>query len=137
MYYDFKSDDAVQSVTLSGIDELIEDIEWEFDGLRRYESLSIYTSYEDTLMILVKLCKDKAIDLIRNIEDYCPNKMVILTISYDGAISLQDAYYDDDVCLSESVLIYINDAVCKCSMARILDENEDSVLHYVYMDELS
>lgn len=138
MYYDFKSEDNIQEVTLNGIEDLVEDIDWEYNNLRRYETIAIYTSYEEVLMILLKMYKELSVDIISQLKDYIPNEMVVLTLSYDGVLSCQYALDESGmVLLSEAQLTYVYDSVCTYSIAKIIDENEENVLHYTYQKDWS
>lgn len=133
MIYDFKSEKSVQEVVLDDIDELVENIDFEFNNLRRYETLSLYANYKEVVHILLDMCDGENIDILSSINNYSPNKMVILTLSFDGVLTVEEAYDEaGTVILSESVLTYVYDSACTCSMAEIIDKHEENVLHYSY-----
>lgn len=137
MFYDFKSENNEQEIVLSDIEELADDILDECVKLKRYEFLSVYANYEEIVMLIIKLYKDEALDILtelNNLGEYSSNKMMILTISYDDVLTVQEMINDKTgtVFYSEAILTYVYDSVCNLSVLQTLRSNDENILNYSY-----
>lgn len=136
MIYDFKSENYEQDVILSDIEELAEDVLDEYLKLKRYEFLSVYANFEEIVMLILKLFNDEALDVLSefNFDDYSPDKMVILTISYDGNLTVQEMINDitGTAYYSEAILTYVYTTVCSISVLETLRLNDENILNYSY-----
>ena len=134
MIYDFKSENNEQEIVLFDIEELVEDILDEYLKLKRYEFLSVYSNYEEIIMLILKLYKDDALDFLSQFSDYSPDKMMILTISYDGILTVQEMINDitGTAYYSEAILTYVYNAACSVNVLKTLRLNDENILNYSY-----
>lgn len=114
MLYDYKTKDLVQDVVLECPCSLIEDITEEFYYLHRYENLGIYVPSVLAREIISRLLDEvDELWVHANSENellYRNDKEVVITISYDGMIFVEDARNEK----------------------RKLKDNEDFSLSYIY-----
>lgn len=114
MIYDYKSDELVQDTILECFCPLVEDIADEISTLRRYNELSIYAPSYIAKEILARMLDE--IDEVWVHSDshndllYKDDNKVIITLSNDGAIFVENAYDEDGVIKrTEAVLSYVYD----------------------------
>lgn len=136
MVYNYKDEDNIQEYCYADLDEFVDDILDVYKTLRRYEYISIYARFEEILMIMLKLCKEDFLNEVSNIDNYKPNKMTILTISYDGKFYIEHMLHNNVVLCSSAALTYVYDVDCCYSIANVIDLQENNVLHYIYEGDL-
>ena len=144
MFYNFKSDELIQDLCVECICPIIADIEDEYYNLHRDESLSIYAPSYIAKEILGRLLEndeenDEPEFWVHEDSDvfllYNDDEEVIITIGYDGMISIETARTNDGRILrSESVLNYVYDEFSQKDVKRISDD-EFSVLVFGFTDE--
>lgn len=137
MIYNHKDiDQEIQTYIFNDLNEFVDDVRDEYNKLRRYETIAIYTTYEEINMFLMHYYKENIIDYIycvlSELENiYNPNKMGILTITFDGKCTIQDAFYNNKIVYSEAVLLYLNDNYTPLSASNLLEDKEN-ILHYYF-----
>ena len=140
MIYNHKSDSNVQDIILDDIAKLTDDIESEYDLLRRYDCLIIYSpaflAREILGMILddvddVWVHEDAHLELLH--ED---NNEVLITIAYDGMIFVEESRYDENLKNNDScALTYIYDGFSKKDIDYLSSDGE-SVLVFGFTDDV-
>ncbi len=144
MFYNFKSDELIQDIILDNLRSLISDIKDEYYNLHRYETLAIYAPSYIAKEILSRILEnDKENDesefWVHEDSDvfllYNDYEEVVITIGYDGMISVESARTNDGRILrSESVLSYVYDELPQKDVKKI-SNNEFSVLVFGFKDE--
>lgn len=114
MLYVHKSNDIVQDVIVEGLCPIIEDLADEFELLRRCESLGIYVPSPIAREILDRILEEFddvwVVAESHNELLYKDDNKVIITLSDDGAIFVENAYDEDGVIKrTEAVLSYVYD----------------------------
>lgn len=114
MLYVHKSNDVVQDVIVEGLYPIIEDLADEFELLRRCESLGIYAPSPIAREILDRILEEFddvwVVAESHNELLYKSDNKVIITLSDDGAIFVENAYDEDGVIKrTEAVLSYVYD----------------------------
>ena len=141
MIYDYKSNDTVQDVILDSIDKLTEDIESEFETLRRYNSLFIYTPAFLAREIIGEILDDEDdvwVDEDANFELlHDDDNEVIVSLGHDGMIFIESARSrSGELKISEfSALTYIYDGFSKKDVDYLSSEG-DSVLVFGFDDSV-
>lgn len=114
MLYFHKSNDIVQDVIVECLCPIIEDLADEFELLRRCESLGIYAPSPIAREILGRILEEFddvwVVAESHNELLYKDDNKVIITLSDDGAIFVENAYDEDGVIKrTEAVLSYVYD----------------------------
>lgn len=140
MIYNHKSDSNVQDIILDDIAKLTDDIESEYDLLRRYDFLIIYSpaflSREILGMILddiddVWVHEDAHLELLSDDDNE-----VLITIAYDGMIFVQDARCNEKLKTNDCcALTYVYDGFSKKDIEWLSSEGE-SVLVFGFDDDV-
>ena len=140
MIYNHKSDSNVQDIILDDIAKLTDDIESEYDLLRRYDCLLIYSpaflAREILGMILddvedVWVHEDAHLELLHDDDNE-----VLITIAYDGMIFVEESRYDENLKNNDScTLTYIYDGFPKKDIDYLSSDGE-SVLVFGFDDDV-
>ena len=140
MIYNHKSDSNVQDIILDDIAKLTDDIESEYDLLRRYDCLIIYSpaflAREILGMILddvddVWVHEDAHLELLHDDDNE-----VLITLAYDGMIFVEEARYDENLKNNDScALTYIYDGFSKKDIDYLSSDGE-SVLVFGFDDDV-
>ena len=140
MIYNHKSDSNVQDIILDDIAKLTDDIESEYDLLRRYDCLIIYSpaflAREILGMILddvddVWVHEDAHLELLHDDDNE-----VLITIAYDGMIFVEESRYDENLKNNDScALTYIYDGFSKKDIDYLSSDGE-SVLVFGFDDDV-
>ena len=140
MIYNHKSDSNVQDIILDSIAKLTDDIESEYDLLRRYDCLIIYSpaflAREILGMILddvddVWVHEDAHLELLHDDDNE-----VLITLAYDGMIFVEKARYDENLKNNDScALTYIYDGFSKKDIDYLSSDGE-SVLVFGFDDDV-
>ena len=141
MIYNHKSDSNVQDIILDDIAKLTDDIESEYELLRRYDCLIIYSpaflAREILGMILddvddVWVHEDAHLELLSDDDNE-----VLITIAYDGMIFVEEARSDFGtlVSLEGCALSYIYDGFSKRDIDCLTFDGE-SVLVFGFDDDV-
>ena len=114
MLYVHKSNDIVQDVIVECLCPIIEDLADEFELLRRCESLGIYAPSPIAREILGRILEEfEDVWVVAESHNellYKDDNKVIITLSDDGAIFVENAYDEDGVIKrTEAVLSYVYD----------------------------
>lgn len=114
MLYVHKSNDIVQDVIVECLCPIIEDLADEFELLRRCESLGIYAPSPIAREILGRILEEfEDVWVVAESHNellYKNDNKVIITLSDDGAIFVENAYDEDGVIKrTEAVLSYVYD----------------------------
>lgn len=114
MLYVHKSNDIVQDVIVECLCPIIEDLADEFELLRRCESLGIYVPSPIAREILGRILEEfEDVWVVAESHNellYKDDNKVIITLSDDGAIFVENAYDEDGVIKrTEAVLSYVYD----------------------------
>lgn len=114
MLYVHKSNDIVQDVIVECLCPIIKDLADEFELLRRCESLGIYAPSPIAREILGRILEEfEDVWVIAESHNellYKDDNKVIITLSDDGAIFVENAYDEDGVIKrTEAVLSYVYD----------------------------
>lgn len=144
MFYNFKSDELIQDLYIECLCPIISDVEDEYYNLHRYETLAIYAPSYIAKEILGRILEnDKENDepefWVHEDSDvfllYNDYEEVVITIGYDGMISVESARTNDGRILrSESVLSYVYDELPQKDVKKISND-EFSVLVFGFKDE--
>ena len=144
MFYNFKSDELIQDLYIECLCPIISDVEDEYYNLHRYETLAIYAPSYIAKEILGRILEnDKENDepefWVHEDSDvfllYNDYEEVVITIGYDGMISIESARTNDGRILrSESVLSYVYDELPQKDVKKISND-EFSVLVFGFKDE--
>lgn len=144
MFYNFKSDELIQDLYIECLCPIISDIEDEYYNLHRYETLAIYAPSYIAKEILSRILEnDKENDepefWVHEDSDvfllYNDYEEVVITIGYDGMISVESARTNDGrILCSESVLSYVYDEFPQKDVKKISND-EFSVLVFGFKDE--
>lgn len=140
MIYNHKSDSNVQDIILDSISKLTDDIESEYDLLRRYDCLIIYSpaflAREILGMILddvddVWVHEDAHLELLHDDDNE-----VLITIAYDGMIFVEESRYDENLKNNDScALTYIYDGFSKKDIDYLSSDGE-SVFVFGFDDDV-
>ena len=140
MIYNHKSDSNVQDIILDDIAKLTDDIESEYDLLRRYDFLIIYSpaflSREILGIILddvddVWVHEDAHLELLSDDDNE-----VLITIAYDGMIFVDEARYGENLKNNDScTLTYVYDGFSKKDIDYLSSDGE-SVLVFGFDDDV-
>ena len=140
MIYNHKSDSNVQDIILDDIAKLTDDIESEYELLRRYDCLIIYSpaflAREILGMILddvddVWVHEDAHLELLHDDDNE-----VLITIAYDGMIFVEEARYDENLKNNDScALTYVYDGFSKKDIDYLSSDGE-SVLVFGFDDDV-
>ena len=140
MIYNHKSEENVQDIILDSIAKLTDDIESEYDLLRRYDCLIIYSpaflAREILGMILddvddVWVHEDAHLELLNDDDNE-----VLITFAYDGMIFVEEARYDENLKNNDScALTYIYDGFSKKDIDYLSSDGE-SVLVFGFDDDV-
>ena len=140
MIYNHKSDSNVQDIILDDIAKLTDDIESEYDLLRRYDCLLIYSpaflAREILGMILddvddVWVHEDAHLELLHDDDNE-----VLITIAYDGMIFVEESRYDENLKNNDScTLTYVYDGFHKKDIDYLSSDGE-SVLVFGFDDDV-
>ena len=140
MIYNHKSDSNVQDIILDSIAKLTDDIESEYDLLRRYDCLIIYSpaflAREILGIILddvddVWVHEDAHLELLSDDDNE-----VLITIAYDGMIFVEEARYDENLKNNDScTLTYVYDGFHKTDIDYLSSDGE-SVLVFGFDDDV-
>ena len=140
MIYNHKSDSNVQDIILDDIAKLTDDIESEYDLLRRYDCLLIYSpaflAREILGMILddvddVWVHEDANLELLHDDDNE-----VLITIAYDGMIFVEESRYDENLKNNDScTLTYVYDGFPKKDIDYLSSDGE-SVLVFGFDDDV-
>ena len=140
MIYNHKSDSNVQDIILDDIAKLTDDIESEYDLLRRYDCLIIYSpaflAREILGIILddvddVWVHEDAHLELLSDDDNE-----VLITIAYDGMIFVEEARYDENLKNNDScALTYVYDGFSKKDIDYLSSDGE-SVLIFGFDDDV-
>ena len=140
MIYNHKSDSNVQDIILDDIAKLTDDIESEYDLLRRYDCLLIYSpaflAREILGMILddvddVWVHEDAHLELLHDDDNE-----VLITIAYDGMIFVEESRYDENLKNNDScTLTYVYDGFPKKDIDYLSSDGE-SVLVFGFDDDV-
>ena len=143
MFYNFKSDELIQDLYIECLCPIISDVEDEYYNLHRYETLAIYAPSYIAKEILGRILEnDKENDepefWVHEDSDvfllYNDYEEVVITIGYDGMISIESARTNDGRILrSESVLSYVYDELPQKDVKKISND-EFSVLVFGFKD---
>ena len=138
MIYNHKSDSNVQDIILDDIAKLTDDIESEYELLRRYDCLIIYSpaflAREILGIILddvddVWVHEDAHLELLSDDDNE-----VLITIAYDGMIFVEEARYDENLKNNDScTLTYVYDGFPKKDIDYLSSDGE-SVLVFGFDD---
>ena len=114
MLYVHKSNDIVQDVIVECLCPIIKDLADEFELLRRCESLGIYAPSPIAREILGRILEEfEDVWVVAESHNellYKDDNKVIITLSDDGAIFVENAYDEDGVIKrTEAVLSYVYD----------------------------
>ena len=144
MFYNFKSDELIQDLYIECLCPIISDIEDEYYNLHRYETLAIYAPSYIAKEIFGRILEnDKENDepefWVHEDSDvfllYNDYEEVVITIGYDGMISVESARTNDGrILCSESVLSYVYDEFPQKDVKKISND-EFSVLVFGFKDE--
>ena len=140
MIYNHKSDSNVQDIILDDIAKLTDDIESEYELLRRYDCLIIYSpaflAREILGMILddvddVWVHEDAHLELLSDDDNE-----VLITLAYDGMIFVEEARYDENLKNNDScALTYVYDGFSKKDIDYLSSDGE-SVLVFGFTDDV-
>ena len=140
MIYNHKSDSNVQDIILDDIAKLTDDIESEYDLLRRYDCLIIYSpaflAREILGMILddvddVWVHEDAHLELLHDDDNE-----VLITLAYDGMIFVEEARYDENLKNNDyCALTYVYDGFPKKDIDYLSSDGE-SVLVFGFNDDV-
>ena len=140
MIYNHKSDSNVQDIILDDIAKLTDDIESEYDLLRRYDCLIIYSSAflaREILGIIlddvddVWVHEDAHLELLSDDDNE-----VLITIAYDGMIFVDEARHDENLKNNDScALTYVYDGFSKKDIDYLSSDGE-SVLVFGFDDDV-
>ena len=101
--FDYKSDKNIQETIFDNEKHLLLNIIKEFNNLRRYEFIAIYTSKKKADILKNKLAKlfDAEISDDKEIQD----EWCILTLAYDGNIFIDSMYLENKTVRSSGAII--------------------------------
>lgn len=130
MRFRFKYKDNVQDYAFRSLEDLIYDIISAEKYLRWNESISIYADSATLICLICEISyrKNKRIsaDLVNDIMNVMKTKekLGILSISYDGSLSLDAMYYEGNPYpkISYSILNYIYDTECKSNVIEAMEK---------------
>ena len=139
MIYNHKSDSNVQDIILDDIAKLTDDIESEYDLLRRYDCLIIYSPAFLAREIIGEILDDEDDTWVN--EDahfellHDDDNEVLVTLAYDGMIFIEEARGDNgQLKISDfSALTYVYDGFSKRDVDCLTSEGE-SVLVFGFDD---
>ena len=140
MIYNHKSDSNVQDIILDSIAKLTDDIESEYDLLRRYDCLIIYSPAflaREILGMILDDVDDVWVHEYANLELLSDDdNEVLITIAYDGMIFVEEARYDEDLKNNDScTLTYVYDGFPKKDIDYLSSDGE-SVLVFGFDDDV-
>ena len=143
MLYNYKSDECIQDVILECLCPLIEDLEDEYDSLRRNQALYVYAPSYIAREIVARVLEDFCDDSIR-IDEECNVELlqkkcedILITIVNDGVIYIEESRCIDGKFKDSnntSALNYVYDCYKKQEIDD-LAEREDSILIFGYENE--
>src|SRR5699024_1647205 len=105
----------------------------EFNNLRRYEFIAIYTSKKKADILKNKLAKlfDAEISDGKEIQD----EWCILTLAYDGNIFIDSMYLENKTVRSSGAIINYLDNDCNTIALVKLSADDENVLIYRFENE--
>ena len=135
--YDYRDDKWVQETEYKTISNFINDIVLEVLKLRRFENVSIFTSY-DALVILLEYLKEalgvQDLEVANYVTDV--NKSIIICIDENFTINIFDAFdQNKNVINTESEVIYIDDTVCLISELLQIEECYENIMIFTLLDD--
>lgn len=140
MLYDYKSDELVQDVILEDVETLVDDIIEEFQSLRRYNEVDIYTTSSIAREIIAELL-DSVDELWVDAESendllYKDGNDVLITIANDGMLFVELARGNNGRIKSneDCSLTYLYDGFGKKDVDE-LAENAESILVFGFEDD--
>ena len=134
--YDYRDDKWVQETEYKTISSFINDIVLEVLKLRRFESVSIFTSY-DALVVLLEYLKEILGVQDLEVANYATdvNKSIIISIDENFAINIFDAFdQNKNVINTESEVMYIDDTVCLISELLQIEECYENIMIFTLLD---
>lgn len=136
-YYDFKSDTLTQETTLLDYGEFTLCIRKILDILRRDEFLTIYATKEMITDFLIKVYYPDYIccDEIQNNPFNLVDDYYVLSISYDGYITLEPAYIDGELRSAEGSTLVLLDSSCPTKMLLTHEFNEENILIFDFNED--
>lgn len=136
-YYDFKSDMLTQETTLFDYGEFTLCIKEVLDILRRDEFLTIYATKEMITDFLIKVyypdyicCDELQNNPLNLVDDY-----YVLSISYDGYITLEPAYINGKLTTAEGSTLVLLDSSCPTKMLLTHEFNEENILIFDFNED--
>ena len=135
--YDYRDDKWVQETEYKTISNFVNDIVLEVLKLRRFENVSIFTSY-DALVILLEYLKEalgvQDLEVANYVTDV--NKSIIICIDENFTINTFDAFdQNKNVINTESEVIYIDDTVCLISELLQIEECYENIMIFTLLDD--
>lgn len=138
MIYDYKSDEIVQDCIVEDLSPIIEDIETEYEKLRRDECIGIYAPssiVKEILCSLLEYSDDTFIEESEKLQLFLNNKnSILLTVFYDGELFIEDAYNGKLLVSCEGVINYIHDSFKKSEIDEFA-KDESPVLVFGFKEE--
>lgn len=131
--FDYKSDKNIQETIFDNDKHLLLNIIKEFNNLRRYEFIAIYTSKKKADILKNKLAKlfDVEISDDKEIQD----EWCILTLAYDGNIFIDSMYLENKTVRSSGAIINYLDNDCNTIALVKLSTDDENVLIYRFENE--
>lgn len=125
--YDFKSEELTQEVIFEDMVDFVMSLVDINNSLRRDEFVAIYTTTE----FMEELIEIYDVDVS---EQYLEDEFYIMTIAYDGNISIEPMIIDDNVVLPFATITML-DASCPTRILKNLEYNEENILIYDFDEE--
>lgn len=125
--YDFKSEELTQEVIFENMVDFVMSLVDINNNLRRDEFVAIYTTTE----FMEELIEIYDVDVS---EQYLEDEFCIMTIAYDGNISIEPMIIDDNVVLPFATITML-DASCPTRILKNLEYNEENILIYDFDEE--
>lgn len=139
MFYNYKDKEIVQDVVTKCLCSIVDDIVDEYVHLRKYEFLSVYAP-SGIVGIIVSELMDNIDDVFIHEESensllYNRKNKVLLTLSYDGMIFIEDVYSNNKTLKrSDGVLNYVYDSFSAKEVSR-LSEDENPILVFGFEED--
>lgn len=139
MFYNYKSNDVMQDVIIKCACPIVNDIEDEYEKLRRYEHLAIYApSYiaKEILGGIFEYIDDLWVnEESNNMLLFDDEKDVVITIAYDGMVFVESARFKSgDIKYSGAMLSYVYDSFTKKEVD-VISSDETPVLVFGFAED--
>lgn len=126
--YDFKSKELTQEVIFDNMVDFVMSLVDIYNDLRRDEFVAIYTTNE----FVKELIEIYDVDVS---EQYLEDEFYIMTIAYDGNITIEPMIVNNNIVLPFATITMF-DASCPTRILKNLEYNEENILIYDFDEEI-